>query len=277
MIDVVYNDFFRKKGFVLDDAYDLYKLKNFLKYYLENKIEYIKCKDTALDNLKCFKDLKYLTIPKEAINYFELYKLIDLRGIELCYTQLQLIPNDIQVSLESLILHCGKDSLDFTSIPTNLKELKIDGFPGFNNTDLYFLRGLNLKCLSIMSRKLKTLKGIEHQRNLETLIIHSCSNLYDVSNLSNLKKLKTLHLSECNKLQKNFADFFPGSLEELTVYGSESYGPKCSFPEFDFLQKMKNLKLFKTNWKISPEQLISIRNIVPKLDIYIVQAERLSR
>lgn len=268
MIDIVYNDFFNKKGFILDDAYDKLKLKSFFKFYIDNKIEYIKCRDVALENLKCFCDLKYLTIPNEAIHYCELSALNDLKGIELLYSQLQFIPSGTQESLESLILHIGNDTINFKVHPVNLQQLKLDGFPGFRNTDLNFISGLRLKNLSITSRKLKTLKGIEHQQDLEKLQILSCSNLYDVSNLYLLKELKTLCLSECNKLQTNFVDFLPSSLESLSIYGSEYMGPKCSFPTIDFFQKMTNLQVFKTNWKISSEQLNLIRNIVPKIEIY---------
>ena len=267
MIEIVYNDFFRKKGFVLDDAYDPYKLNVFLKFYSDNNCEYINSKDVALENLKSFSGLKYLSIPDEAIHYYELSSLTDLKGVELCYSQLQYIPLRIKESIEDIVLHVGNSTVSINDL-INLQGLKLDGFPGFNNTDLNFISELKLKRLSIMSKKIKALTGIKKQHGLENLIINSCSKLYDISEIASLNNLKTLCLNECNNLQNNFMDFFPCSLESLSIYGSEYYGPRCSFSTLDFLQKMKNLKVFKTNYKISSEQLISLSNTVPKIEVY---------
>lgn len=268
MTDIIYNEFFNRKGFVLDDAYDPYKLKAFLKTYAEENVEYIRSKDVDLGNLHCFHDLKYLTISDEAIHYDVLSDLSDLKGMELLYSQLQLIPDKTLESLESLILHFGNETVEPELHFAKLRDLKADGFPGFCNTDLSFISGLSLQRLSVSSRKLKTLKGIGCQQDLASLTIASCSALYDISELCSLTKLKTLCLRECNKLPEDFTDLLPSSLENLSVFGSEYSGPRCSFPTLDFFRKMKKLRVFKTNWRISPEQLASIRRFVPEIEIY---------
>lgn len=54
----VYNDFFEKKGFVLDDAYDLVKRNYYIKYFKEHLIEYIKCQDSKANLLHKYMMIK---------------------------------------------------------------------------------------------------------------------------------------------------------------------------------------------------------------------------
>ena len=74
MINIKYNSFFNKEGFLLDDAYDPFKRIQYINYFKEHQTEYICCQDADLKNLVGFIGIQYLTIPEEADNYQELEK-----------------------------------------------------------------------------------------------------------------------------------------------------------------------------------------------------------
>ena len=270
MISIKYNSFFNKEGFLLDDAYDPFKRMQYINYFKEHQTEYICCQDADLKNLVGFIGIQYLTIPEEAYNYQELEKISDLIGIELCGTQLSMIPLSVKKNLRSIIIHCSNDDLFFSGLP-NLLELKIDGFPGFRNPDCQFLRGIQLNKLSICSRNLKSLKGMESQYELKELELSSCSSLTDISQIASLNKLKTLILFANNKLDSSVFNHLPISVEHLSILGTESSARKSKFYSFDFLHRLKNLKEFFTNWGVDPpllehEDYGSARIIIFKLD-----------
>ena len=256
MISIKYNSFFNKEGFLLDDAYDPYKKYRYIGYFKEHQTEYIRCQDADLRNLLCFKGIRYLTIPVEAENYQDLENLSSLIGIELCGTQISMIPLSVKRNLQSVIIHCSNDSMDFADF-INLHELKMDGFPGFKNPNCQFLRGLKLKKLSLSSRNLKSLEGIESQSELEELELSYCSNLADISHISSLNNLKSVVLSANNKLINNklkttSLNCLPVYVEHLSVLGTESSAERSRFTSLSFLQRLTNLNEFETNWKVDP-------------------------
>lgn len=263
----VYNDFFEKKGFVLDDAYDLVKRNYYIKYFKEHLIEYIKCQDISLDNLMAFIDLKYLSISQDAENINILSEMKELVGLELYSEQLCRLPKSVRDSLQSVVLFCHGDKVDEVTSLKNLEKLKFDGFPGFNHPDLYFIKDLRLKHLSIASRYLRNLDGVEYQTDLEALELSSCSKLSDFSHLGELKKLKRLRICECNQVTIPSTDF-PASIESLSVLGNESTAFKNHFSSVDFLFMLPNLNFFETNWRVSPKQIEIIKKLVPRVVVY---------
>lgn len=267
-IKEVYHSFFKTKGFVLDDAYDPYKLKLYVHYYIEHNIAYIRCQDVALENLNSFKDVSYLTIPKEAENFSELTKLTNLKGLELSGTQLGLIPESISRHLQSAVIYCYNEKVDGISAWKKLENVKLDGFPGVNYIDLHFIKDLRIKDLSISSSKIITLDGIECQTELNTLELWQCSKLSNISSIANLKSLKRLRISECNKVSVSSLFFLPESIESLSILGSESTAPRSRFSSLDFLLKFNNLKEFETNWRVDSTQLEVMRKTVPRIVIY---------
>ena len=252
------NSFFQKSGFVLDNAYEQYYLNRYIEYYKKNGAEYIRCQDDDLSNLSSFKDLKYLKISADAYNFEALADLTELSGLEICLSQLESVSKDVKKRIKSLILHCDDDKIKGLSEFPDLKDLKADGYPGFKNTDLSFCEGLNLNNLYLTSKYLKSLDGIEQSMSLESLEIRECANLVDISAISNLLSLRTLFIMSCGKLQSDFTDFIPASVEKLDIYFNEFTWEVRKFESLKFIEKLKNLKEFSTNFRINKKSLSEI-------------------
>ena len=76
MFKKITNSFFgNPKGVIVDNSYDPYVLHQLIKYFTENKIEYLSSQDNDLSYLKHFKDVSFLSIPNEATNFDELNSL----------------------------------------------------------------------------------------------------------------------------------------------------------------------------------------------------------
>ena len=258
MINEVYHEFFKTRGLLLDNAYDPFVLRNLLSYYKDNDLHYIRCQDNDLANLRGFKNLYYLTVSQEAYNFDVLSELDNLIGIELLSEQVPAVPENIKNRIESLVLHQTSGKIESLSCFPHIKYLKVDSYPGFKNTDLCFLNGLHLNQLSVMSKYITTLKGIETQCSLECLEVTQCSKLFDISQIVYLSCLKTVVLQECNKLSEESLGSVPESVEFLTVFGSEQSGHKHSLNSLDFLETLVNLKKFETNWKVDSELLNTV-------------------
>ena len=254
MIKKTHNSFFKKDGFLLDDASDPFKKRQYIDYFTTHHTDYICSQDADLRNLLCFREIKYLTIPEEAEHYQDLENISGLIGLELCGTQLSMIPLSVKKNLRYIIVHCSNDNMILAGFP-NLLELKMDGFPGFQNPDCQFLIGVKLKRLSICSRNLKSLKGIEFLSELEELELASCSSLNDVSQITYLNNLKTLILYANNRLNSSLFNHLPISVERLSILGTENSARKNKFYSFAFLRRLKNLKEFFTNWKVDSQLL----------------------
>ena len=253
------NSFFKKSGFVLDNAYEQYYLNRYIEYYKKNGAEYIRCQDDDLSNLSSFKDLKYLKISADAYNFEALTDLTELSGLEICLSQLNSIPENIKSQIKSLFLHCEDNKIKGLSSFPDLKDLKADGYPGFNNVDLSFCKGLNLHNLYLTSRYIKSLEGIESITSLESLDLSDCNNLVDISALSNLPSLRTLMIMSCKNLRSDFTDFIPLSIEKLEIYFDEASWQVREFETLKFIEKLKNLKEFTTNFKIKKKLLDEIK------------------
>ena len=61
------------EGIILDDAYDILKRKEYVKYVEENDIKYIRSQDVDMVNMTYFPDIEYLTVPDDAENLATLY------------------------------------------------------------------------------------------------------------------------------------------------------------------------------------------------------------
>lgn len=140
--------------------------------------------------------------------------------------------------LEGLVISLFKDVelvLDGAKLPKTLKQLhisvysknKIKNLDTLNNSlerltisdfdekDLAKLSELtNLKSLSFLTARIKTLKGIETMTNLRVLSLGGVRSLVDISDITALQNLKFLEFDICWKLQ----DFSPvGQLKKLEV------------------------------------------------------------
>ncbi len=273
MIKRIHNTFFNKDGFVLDDAYDPFKKAQYVNYFKNHQTEYVCCQDADLANLHGFGEIRYLTIPQEAENYRELANISGLTGLELCRSQLSMIPTSVKNNLRYAIVHFANEEMDCAGL-TELLELKLDGFPGFRNTDCRFLRGYCLKKLSMCSRYLKSLNGIEFLSELDDLELYSCSNLADISQIASLNSLKRLVLFANNKIDLSFLNHLPLSVESLSIMGTENSARESRFYSLDFLRRLKSLKEFFTNWNVDPE-LLEQENYGPaKIVIYRQETHR---
>ena len=71
----------KDNGIILDDAYDLYKRNQYIKYIKEKSINYLYCQDLDMNLLASFPDMEFITIPEDAENIEGVYNLKLLTGL----------------------------------------------------------------------------------------------------------------------------------------------------------------------------------------------------
>ena len=166
---------------------------------------------SALDGIDLFEDLEILYVDHSEINDMD----------ALIYAG----------NLRELTLDCEGSLTDFTVLGKfkNLERLSLAA-EGIKNLD--FIDGLeHLKSLELTDAMVQTLAGIEDCTALETLSVTSCSDLKDMSMLSELKNLQELTLElpyECPEPDLSRLT----ELRKLTL---------SSFHDCSFIQNMTRL------------------------------------
>jgi|GEM_PF-2212316 hypothetical protein len=177
--------------------------------------------------LNNFDDLLALSIttPSEMAfsNHEIVYKFKELR--ELVYAVK--ITQDFDLlkfpQLESLSIKWTPGKTDSVFACTKLRLLDLSRYSEENLERMKDLS--NLKTLVLSRGRLRTLKGIEHISQLERLLITSCSQLEDLTDICCLESLKDLAISGC----KNIVDVSPiENLKNLTTLILENLGEIAS-------------------------------------------------
>lgn len=234
----------------IDNAYELRRKIRYIDFINQHNIKNIYSQDYDISYLKECPRVEFVVLSKEAYNLDVLYQLENLKGLVLA-------TDDLEFDFSKL---SNKFSTLFTSYESKnktwLNSVTITGlsFSDFRTLNLNFLSKLtnkdNLKFFEIgfSYAKFQSLKGIENIANIESLILNYCRQLKDISDIYQLKKLRFLRLSDNPKCREiDYTKFT--NLEELYLVDTErteSYKIKS----IDFIQKLKKLKVFETDYNI---------------------------
>jgi hypothetical protein len=252
-----YDIFFGEvNGIKIDNAYDIYQLNTYKKMYAEKNYNYIDSQDNDLSYLTLFKDIEYIKIPREAENLDFLYELPNLKGMNLYSSCLNKLDITQFKDLKDLFINEDDSIINFEDF-NNIKSLYLNQF---KFKDLNNIVKLDIEMLTIdFCEKLESLEGIEKLPNLNELIIIYCKKLSNISKLKEIKnKLIKLSLFDCNRIN-DFQVFNElNNLEELKLINDN---PKGMIFDIQFLQKMHNLQVFVSNFKIKKDDLTLLRQV----------------
>ena len=251
----------KDNGIILDDAYDLYKRYQYIKYIQENSINYLYCQDVDMNLLTFFPDIEFITIPEDAENIEGVYNLKSLKGIEITANKLELLDLSYFSNLKYLVIHdySGKQNL-----LVNCKQLK---YLCIIHSDITSLKSIlpncNLDSLRLdFCYNLKTLNGIQLLKYLKKLELDYCLKLENVSDIqSTANFLKELRITDCNKI-KDLSSILVKLSELETLYIS-TFQTNCvnKLPSVDFIRNLTKLKNFMTDYKIEDGDLKLLLNI----------------
>lgn len=158
-----------------------------------------------LEFLREFSFLEQLAITAMPRADFAYGFLSDLKALERFSLNVQLLPgvktNPLEFGqvpqLKSLNLSWRSDIRGLAAL-TRLETL---GLVEYRAEDLRAISGeMKLKHLQLKTASLRSVAGIESQRELETLELGACTRLRDLSHLAALPKLRKLTLAACPKL-----------------------------------------------------------------------------
>ena len=253
MFKKITNSFFgNPKGVIVDNSYDPYVLHQLIKYFTENKIEYLSSQDIDLSYLKHFKDVSFLSIPNEATNFDELNSLKNLTGLCLYTSSLKNIHSNVLEKIVYLeIIYDENIQVDFSQF----KALK-------------YLRINSLKCSEIIITN-----------DLETIEFNYCKKISNLDFLKNIKTIKRIKLDYLPKLENiSYLIELSQTLEELDIWdctkirdlestlstliqiknltiNTLELNSKMHLKNLVFLKDLGNLETFATNYKIKDGDL----------------------
>ena len=248
-------------GIILDDAYDLYKRNQYIKYIKEKSINYLYCQDLDMNLLASFPDMEFITIPEDAENIEGVYNLKLLTGLEITANKLKLLDLSYFSNLEYLVIH---DYSSKQNLLINCKQLK---YLCIVHSDITSLKSIlinyNLESLRLdFCYNLKTLNGIESLKHLNKMELDYClrlENILDIQFTAN--SLKEFIITDCNKIQE--LSTILGKLSELeTLYISTFQTNSVNkLPSIEFIKNLTKLKNFMTDYKIEDGNLKPLLNI----------------
>lgn len=201
--------------------------------FSENFLEEFKLKFKNINSLNLSSCYYYKT--KKTF----VYEIENLKSLSISLwkdSEFVLDCNTLPKSIDTLwiTIWSKKHIVNIHSLNNNLEHLIISDFEEKDLTKLSSLT--NLKSLSITRSKIKSLKGIETLTNLEYLSLGAVRSLTDISDITNLQKLKRIDIDICWKLQ----DFSPiGNLKNLEIL--ELLDCK-NLASIKFVEKMPNLR-----------------------------------
>lgn len=228
-----------KNGYTLEEIYNTIKNEklNGLRIFAE-------LKNDRLDDISFLKDYAFLEqLDITSANDFDfnfLSNLVNLKKLSINVEGNNEIDLSNQVKLEYLSIkwrisikgldHCtGLSSLcliEFKeadlSKASNLKNLTDLRVKTASIQSLYGLQGLvNLQSLNVgNSKKLQSIKAINHLPKLKELYFDTCPNVKDYVEVTDLPNLETLSLIDCGKVQSlKFIERY-SSLQKLSLLGN---------------------------------------------------------
>ena len=158
------------------------------------------------DFVEKFKDVKNLDLSTQyGVSNSFVYSLTNLEGLVIpLFKDDDFVLDGSRLSKKIYSLHIStyskKKIINIDAFnQTDLEHLTISDF---TEKDLSLLSDLhNLKSLSFLTARIKSLKGIENMSGLKVLSLGGVKNLIDISHLSWLQNLKYLEFNICGKLQ----------------------------------------------------------------------------
>ena len=143
----------------------------------------------------------------------------------------------------SLLKYCHLEALEL------IKCNKIPDFMSFNK--LVRLSLVNCNIISIG----------EIPNTIQFVNLDYCLKLRDISGLFKSKNLKILHIYDCNNIV-NVCDIIKScdNLEKLYLY-NKTLKPKNRFDSLNFLKKLYNLTVFRTDYKVDDNDLKPLLNL----------------
>lgn len=245
----------KDNGIILDDAYDLYKRSQYIKYVKEHSINYLRCQDVDMNLLTFFPEIEFITVPEDAEHLENIYKLRKLKGLEIAANKLKLLDLSGFSNLEYLIVH---DYSNGCNLSLNCNKLKHLFIIHSNITDLNSISiNCNLESLHLeFCYNLKTLDGIRLFGQLKRVILDYCLKLKNISDLKFFaNSLKCLRITDCNKIN-GLSDTLSELLAIESIHLSTSQ-TNCvnKLPSVCFVDKLVRLKSFLTDYQIEDGDL----------------------
>lgn len=245
----------KDNGIILDDAYDLYKRSQYIKYVKEHSINYLRCQDVDMNLLTFFPEIEFITVPEDAEHLENIYKLRKLKGLEIAANKLKLLDLSGFSNLEYLIVH---DYSNGCNLSLNCNKLKHLFIIHSNITDLNSISiNCNLESLHLeFCYNLKTLDGIRLFGQLKRVILDYCLKLKNISDLKFFaNSLKCLRITDCNKINE-LSDTLSELLAIESIHLSTSQ-TNCvnKLPSVCFVDKLVRLKSFLTDYQIEDGDL----------------------
>lgn len=235
------------KGIIVDNSYDKYVLNQLIKYYKDNKIEYLYSQDNDLSYLKHFDGVSFLSIPDEATNFDELNNLNNLRGLRLYSSSLKNIKPNILEKLEYLEIIYNDNALIDYSFLKALKHLRICNYPYGEINIFNKLESLEFD----YCKKLYNLDFIKKIKTLKKIKLSFIPQLKDVSFLMELSNnLDNLQIRDCKKivnLEMVLSRLTHAKNIEIITLETDS---KMKIKNLSFMKNLSRLETFSTNYKI---------------------------
>lgn len=253
MLKKVTNEFFgRPKGLIIDNSYDPYVLHSLIKYYKEEKIEFLHSQDNDLSYLKCFENIKFLSINNESENFTELNNLKNLKGLRLFSSSLKNIEREIIEKLEFLeIIFDDNTTVDF-SMFKSLKHLCINHFPFTKPNIINGLQTLEFSdCKKIIS-----LNFLESINSIKKIKLSNLPKLQDVNCLKRISdSLEIIDILDCKKIN-NIDEVLEILINlryvQIITIATDS---KMKLSSLSFIDSLPKLESFATNYKIEDGNL----------------------
>lgn len=236
------------RGIKIDNSYDLYTLNKYKKIIKEDNVDFIFSQDYDLSYLINFPNIKYLSL-SEVEDIKHIYYLKNLIGLRINSKYL----NELDLSyFENLkFIDIIEDEYNRIRNYDKLRNIENICLEQCDISNFKIINGFEVKNLQIIfCNKINSLKGLETLKNIECLHLDYCSKLVDIEHLKFTKmSLKSLSIIDCPKIQNIDFIFELNNLESLYLMNDEFRGG-IQLKSLAFINNMKNLKKFKTSYKI---------------------------
>lgn len=251
----------KDNGIILDDAYDLYKKNQYVKYVKENSINYLRCQDVDMNLLTFFPNIEFITIPEDAENIEGVYNLRMLKGLEITANKLEFLKLSYFSNLEYLIIHNYSKERNLLINCKQVKHLCIV------HSNITSLKTISVNgCLESLHLEfcynLKTLDGIQLFGRLSKIVLDYCLKMDNISDIKLFaNSLKDLRITDCNKIQG--LSYILSELVELENLHISTSQTNCvnKLRSVRFVEKLTKLKSFVTDYKIEDGDLKPLLNI----------------
>ncbi|MBQ4879421.1 hypothetical protein J8M21_19585 [Pseudoalteromonas luteoviolacea] len=172
-------------------------------------------KTQPLDFLADIKNLKVVAIFDSAVQ--DLSVIEKLQSLEVLYLECPKAKTKVDFKLLEKLVDARFDWRPcFSSIceSNSIQTILINGYKG---EDLSSFKSQSLSRLDIVKgSKLASLKGIENNPNLKSLMLYQCSKLVDISSLQSVA-LERIEFETCKKLENLESVFEVSSLKHISL------------------------------------------------------------